>query len=68
MRSSMLMGMMLQFFIPGIGVNVTNKKPTVNVNDIINDYNRACQAAINDVTVEWMAAKICTETEKMIGQ
>ena len=49
-------------------MNVTNKKPTVNVNDIIDDYNRACQAAINDVTVEWMAAKICTETEKMIGQ
>ena len=46
---------------------MANQKPTVNVNDIIDGYNESEQTNIQRVSVEWMAARICSEMEILTG-
>ena len=49
-------------------MNVNNPKPTVNINDIIQDYNKLNNTSIDGISVEWLAARMCTEIEALIGE
>lgn len=55
------------YLTAGIGVNVSNSKPTIHINDVINDYNNRHSANIAPISVEVIAARVCTETEYLIG-
>jgi len=52
----------------GVGVNVQNEKPTVNLNTVIADFNAANDTDVPGVSVEYMAARVCSEMELLVGE
>lgn len=54
--------------VPGIGVNVTNQKPTLNLNDVITDFNTANSTNIPLLSIEYVAARVTSEVELLLGK
>ncbi|CAD5110874.1 DgyrCDS239 [Dimorphilus gyrociliatus] len=52
--------------IIGIGVNVSNSKPTLSINDIINRYNKKAAKSLEKFTVPKMGALIISKFEELV--
>jgi len=49
-------------------VNVTNQKPTLNLNDVITDFNTANSTNIPLLSIEYVAARVASEVELLLGK
>ncbi|CAC5381441.1 HLCS [Mytilus coruscus] len=52
----------------GCGYNVSNKNPTICVNDVINSYNNDKKTKLPEISVEQSIARTVTVMEELIDQ
>lgn len=58
----------IEILLTGVGVNVANKYRTAtNIDGIIDAYNASEKEHIDHISVTWMVARVCSETELLIG-
>ena len=50
-----------------MGINITNREPTVSVNEIIAQYNKDHKTTLKPLTIEEMLAKTINKVEALIG-
>ncbi|XP_076975213.1 biotin--protein ligase isoform X1 [Tamandua tetradactyla] len=63
--NSMLLGDTF-YLLVGCGLNVTNRNPTICINDLITQYNEQNGTALKPLRVDYLLARTVTALEKLI--
>ena len=58
----------LDFFLTGMGINVTNSEPTISVNEIISQYNKEYKTNLEALTIEGLMARTINLIEAFIDE
>lgn len=53
-------------FWPGMGINITNKEPTISINEIIAQYNKDHKTSLQPLTIEETLARTINKVEELI--